>query len=131
MDSSSINPIPRRSSETKATPSFKVSLVLVTSMAFPWILTVPLDGYKPMIPFAILIFPCPAKPPIPKISPSFTLKETSLATSPGILTLKCSNSKHTFCPSFFFSSVMSRFKISTLRPTINSDILMVLSSLVS
>src|SRR5438093_1199916 len=43
-----------------------------------------------MIPFAIPSLPCPARPPIPRISPRRTVSETSWTGSPGMSTLKLS-----------------------------------------
>ena len=43
-----------------------------------------------MMPFGMPSFPCPARPPMPKISPFRTSKETSRTVSPGMSTHRCS-----------------------------------------
>ena len=68
-----------------------------------------------MIPLGIPSFPCPARPPIPRISPFFTVIEKSLTVSPGILTQRCST-VITSSPSSFLS-LSSLFSSFTSRPT--------------
>ena len=48
--------------------------------------TSPSASYKPITPFGIPIFPCPARPPIPRISPSRISRSIPRSTSPGIFT---------------------------------------------
>ena len=73
-----------------------------------------------MIPLGIPSFPCPARPPMPKISPLRTSKETSRTVSPGISTQRCSTAKA--AESDRTRSCLSFPCSSTWRPTIQEAI---------
>ena len=48
--------------------------------------TVPPASYRPITPLGIPSFPWPARPPMPRISPSLMSRSTSRTVSPGMST---------------------------------------------
>ena len=85
-DSSRRRPTPRRSSETKAKEESRHLRGLFRGISFPSNSTRPPASYRPMMPLGMPSFPWPARPPIPRISPSLTSRETFRTVSPGIST---------------------------------------------
>jgi len=85
-DSSSSRPTPRRSSDTKASWESRHFRGLFSAMGLPSNSTVPPASYRPITPLGIPSLPWPARPPMPRISPSFTSRSTLRTISPGIST---------------------------------------------
>ena len=70
------------------------------------------------MPLGIPSFPCPARPPIPRISPSLTSRFTLRTVSPGISTQSFSTERIVF-PFEVSRTSRSALLLSTLRPTIH------------
>ena len=85
-DSSSSRPTPRRSSETNARDALRHALGLFRGMGLPSNSTVPPASYRPMIPLGMPSLPWPARPPMPRISPSLMSRSTLRTISPGMST---------------------------------------------
>ncbi len=129
MDSSKSSPTPFLSSLRKLNPAAMAPLGLFSSSGLLSNITWPLAGKIPIMPLATPIFPCPARPPMPMISPFFTSRLKPFTSSPGIFTSR-----------FLMLSTVSSLILrevefvrskDTLRPTINSAISYTLVSLVS
>ena len=84
--SSRRSPIPLLSSETKARDASRHLLGLLRGMGLPSNSTLPPASQSPMIPFGMPSLPCPASPPMPRISPSLISRSTLRTVSPDIST---------------------------------------------
>ena len=84
--SSKSSPTSRRSSDTKAREASRHLRGLLSGIDWPSNSTEPPASYIPIIPLGMPSLPCPARPPIPRISPALISKVTSRTVSPGMST---------------------------------------------
>ena len=88
MDWSRSRPTPLRSSDTMAMPARRASPALPSLSSSPNRVTLPRVSYRLITPLGMPSLPCPASPPIPRISPSYTSRDTPRTSSPGISTCR-------------------------------------------
>ena len=113
--SSRSRPTPRRSSDTKASCSSRHFRGLFRGMGLPSNSTVPPASYRPITPLGMPSLPWPARPPMPRISPSFTSRFTLRTISPGISTQSLRMDRMVFASEWSRTSCLT--DTSTLRPT--------------